>query len=149
MYIDETYLQEMLTTAKVEALVPVSADLSRLIAAAHAETETALQLGGYTGAVPHTVYASVAACPPVISLAALGSFLELAYGRNDLELPENYRAYVRKLDDLRSGKIEIPSVTRSTRRAPGGVSFTESSTDVTVDDGARPQVFSRKAMQGF
>lgn len=145
MYIDESYLQNAIGSAKLAALCPTSDELAAVIAQAHAETETALQNAGYTGAVPHTTYATVAACPAAISLAAFGAFMELAYGRNDLELPAAYRAYAQKLDLIRTGRMEIPSVTKSVARAVGGVSFTESSSSVTVSDGSRPQIFNRKA----
>lgn len=147
-YIDQSFLEDTLEAPKVTALVG-TANLATLIELAEGETETALQNGGYSEAVPSSVYATVAACPKAIRLAALGAWLELVYGKHELEIPEGFRAHIKKLDDIRSGKMEIPGITRSTRRGPGGVSFTESSTDVTVDDGARPQVFSRKAMQGF
>lgn len=149
MYIDETYLQEALGTAKVAALCPTANELARVIEQAHAETQSALMIGGYASAVPHTVYASVAAAPTEIRLAAFGAWLELAYGRNDLQLPEAYRAYVRKLEEIKAGKLEIQSVSKNTARAVGGVLFTESSESVSVDNGSRPQIFNRKTMQGF
>lgn len=149
MYIDETYLQEALGTAKVAALCPTANELSRVIEQAHAETESALTIGGYSAAVPHTTYASVAACPDVISLAAFGAWLELAYGRNDLQLPEAYRAYVRKLEEIKAGRLEIPTVSKNTVRGVGGVTFTEASETVAVDNGSRPQVFNRKTMVGY
>jgi hypothetical protein len=149
VYIDETYLQEALGTAKLAALCPSANELARVIEQAHAETQSALMIGGYASAVPHTVYASVAAAPSEIRLAAYGAFLELAYGRNDLALPEAFRAYVRKLEEIKAGKLEIQSVSKVTSRAVGGVSFTESSDDVTIESGSRPQVFNRKTMLGF
>lgn len=149
MYIDETYLQEALGSTKVAALCPTSNELDRVIEQAHAETQSALMIGGYSAAVPHTVYASVSACPSEIRLAAFGAWLELAYGRNDLQLPEAYRAYVRKLEEIKAGRLEIQSVSKTVSRAVGGVSFTERSEDVTVDSGSRPQVFNRKTLQGY
>jgi hypothetical protein len=147
VYIDQPYLNEMLGAEKVTALVG-TATLATMIEAAEGETETALQNGGYAAAVPSSVYASVSACPKVIRLAALGAWLELAYGRNELDIPEGYRAHIKKLDDIRSGKIEIPGVAKTVRRAPGGVDFTESSTSVTVENGSRPSIFNRRSMQG-
>lgn len=144
-YIDQPYLEAMLTTAQVAALVPVAGDLTVIIAAAHAETETALRNGGYDSAVPSTVYADVAACPDAISLAAFGAFVELAYGRNALEIPQGFKAHIAKLEEIRNGKMDIPGVEKNVRRAVGGVSFTESSSSVTVAQGSRPQIFSRKA----
>lgn len=149
MYIDEEYLQEALGTTKVAALCPTANELARVIEQAHAETQSALMIGGYSAAVPHTVYVDVDSCPSEIRLAAFGAWLELAYGRNDLQFPEAYRAYVRKLEEIKAGRLEIASVSKNVARAVGGVSFTERSEDVTVDNGSRPQVFNRKTLQGY
>lgn len=149
MYIDETYLQEALGTAKVAALCPTANELARVIEQAHAETQSALMIGGYAAAVPHTVYSAVSDCPSEIRLAAFGAWLELAYGRNDLQLPEAFRAYVRKLEEIKAGRLEIQSVAKTTSRAVGGVLFTDASETTSVENGARPQVFNRKTMVGF
>lgn len=149
MYIDETYLQEALGTAKVAALCPTANELARVIEQAHAETQSALMIGGYAAAVPHTVYAAVSDCPSEIRLAAFGAWCELAYGRNDLQLPEAFRAYVRKLEEIKAGRLEIQSVAKTTSRAVGGVLFTDSSETTSVLNGARPQVFNRKTMVGY
>lgn len=149
-YLTSTHLDDVLGSAKVAALAPSAGAISALIDLATAEVESALSIGGYTGAIPATVYASDGAnAPKIIRLATFGAWLELAYGRNDLEIPESYRAYIQKIEDIRSGKIEIPTVARATARAVGGVAFTESSTDVSIDDGSRPGVFNRRTMQGY
>lgn len=148
-YIDETYLQEALGTDKVARLCPTPNELARVIEQAHAETQSALMIGGYSAAVPHTVYAAVSDCPSEIRLAAYGAWLELAYGRNDLQLPDAFRAYVQKLEEIKGGKLEIQGVDKVTSRAVGGVAFTEGSTTVSVDDGSRPQVFNRRTLQGY
>jgi hypothetical protein len=149
VYIDETYLQEALGSAKVAALCPTPGELARVIEQAHAETQSALMIGGYSAAVPHTVYANVAACPSEIRLAAYGAWLELAYGRVDLALPDAFRAYVGKLEELKRGDLEIQGVSKTVSRAVGGVSFTDSSETANVSEGARPQVFNRKTLLGF
>jgi hypothetical protein len=153
-YLTSTILDSVLGASKVAALVAPSASASTttasLIGLATAEVESALSIGGYTGGIPSTVYLSDASnCPKIIQLATFGAWLELAYGRNDLEIPESYRAYIAKIEDIRAGKIEIPTVARSTARAVGGVSTTESSTDVTIDNGSRPQIFNRRTLQGY
>ena len=149
-FLTSTILDDVLGSAKVAVLAPTAGAIAALIGLATAEVESALSIGGYTGAIPSTVYASDAAnCPKIIQLATFGAWLELAYGRHDLEIPESYRAYIQKIEDIRSGKIEIPTVARSVARAPGGVSFTESSPDVSVDDGSRPSTFNRRTMQGY
>lgn len=149
MYIDETYLQEALGTDKVARLCPTPGELDRVIEQATAETQSALMIGGYASAVPNTVYSTLADVPTEIRLAAFGAFLELAYGRNDLQLPDAFRAYVMKLEEIKAGKLEIASVSKTVARAVGGVLFTEDSADVTVDNGSRPQVFNRRTLQGF
>lgn len=149
MYIDETYLQEALGATKVAKLCPTANELARVIEQAHAETQSALMIGGYSAAVPHTVYATVAACPTEIRLAAFGAWLELAYGRNDVQIPEAHQAYVRKLEEIKAGKLEIQSVSKTVSRAVGGIVATEWSDSVTIESGSRPQVFNRKTMAGF
>lgn len=149
-YLTQAYLEASLGTTKVAKLCPgtTGPDLATLIAQATAEVRSALSIGGYTGAIPETVYASNSAnCPDEIRLAALGSFLELAYGANDLELPEAYRAYVLKVEELKAGKLEIANVTRNVARAVGGVSFTDSTS--TVANGGRPAMFRREDMEDF
>ena len=50
--------------------------------------------------------------------------------------------YVRKLDLVRTGKMELPGVTKSVSRAVGGIA----STDTTGESG-RPQIFDRRAFR--
>ena len=147
-YLDETYLQEMLGTDEVAALRPTALMLARSIEGAEAETETALMNAGYQSAVPSTVYATVSACPKAIRLLAYGAWLELVYGAKNIELPAGFRAYVQKLDLVRTGKMELPGVdkggaSKDTTRGVGGVSFSDSSE--TSDEG-KPQIFSRTSM---
>ncbi len=146
-YIDATYLNEALGDEKVTKLTAGNErQLTRMIKQATAATRSALSIGGYSGAIPETVYAAVSDCPEEISLACMGAFVELAYGANDLEIPEGYRGYIAMLEELKAGKMELATVTRNVARAVGGVSFTDSS---STSDGGRPQVFGRKAMSGF
>jgi hypothetical protein len=146
-YIDAPYLEQALGAAKVAALCPTTDELSAVIEQATAETRSALSIGGYYSAVPETAFATVSACPGEIKLAAFGAFLELAYGRRDLELPDSYRAYVQKIEQLKKGMLEMVGVERNVSRAPGGVSFTSNAQDVT--QGGRPQVFNRKTYLGY
>ena len=149
-YLTSDMLDDTLGAAKVASLAPSSDAIDALLDLATAEVESALSIGGYTGGIPSTVYAITALdCPKIIRLATFGAWLELAYGRNDLEIPESFRAYVQKIEDIRSGKIEIPTLARSVARAVGGVAFSESSPDVAIEDGARPQVFNRLTMRGY
>lgn len=146
-YIDEAYLSAALGSTKVQALCPTTDELNAVIEQATAEVRSALSIGGYASAVPETVFATVGACPGEIKLAAFGAFVELAYGRNDLEVPASYRAYVQKIEQLKKGMLEMQGVTRNVARAPGGVSFTSASQDVC--QGGRPQVFNRKTYLGY
>lgn len=145
-YIDSAYLNDTIGAAKVAKLCPTAPELTAVIEQATSETRSALMQGGYSAAVPETVFATVGACPGEIKLAAFGAFLELAYGRRDLELPAAYRAYVNKIEELKRGTLEIQGVPKTTSRAVGGVAFTPS--DETSDRG-RPQVFNRKTMRGY
>lgn len=151
-YITQTILEEAHGTALVAELTDSDADtLARLIEYASARVRTALQIGGYTAAVPETVYASNASdCPHEIVELASRVWKRIAYARRDLSIPEDQ---IREIDteiaDLREGRIEIKGLTRSTVRAPGGIDRTETSTTVTVANGSRPQVFSRSRMTGW
>lgn len=154
-YLTATVLNEAIGTTKVTALTGGNVNqLTRLIALATAEVRSALSLGGYTGAIPETVYAADAStCPDEIKLAAMGSFVELAYGANDLDIPEGYRAYIAKVDELKKGLLELQGVTRNAARAVGGIGFTVSSgaadDSSAVNSGSRPAVFARKGMVTF
>ena len=147
-YIDSTYLNDALGSAKVTALCPTSGELDAVIEQATSEVRSALTMGGYSAAVPETVFATVGACPGEIKLAAFGAFLELAYGRKDLALPEAYRAYVAKIEQIKLGNLEIATIAKTTSRAVGGVSFT-SNEEVSENTRGRPQIFNRKTMAGF
>jgi hypothetical protein len=147
-YLTETYLQNLFGSDEVAALCPTAGELAAVISAASAETETALQNGGYSAAVPSTVYESdLSDCPGAISLLAFGAWLELAHGRKRVEIPAQFLEYVRKLDLVRTGRMEIPGVDKDTTRTVGGVSF--SSSDDDVEAGGRPHIFSRSNMAGF
>ena len=162
MYLDQPYLEGMLGAAKVAALCPGGAtQIARTIDAAEAETETALLNGGYPNAVPASVYASLpeagvdpvaGQCPKAISLLAYGAWLELVHGGQGIELPPQFAAYVKKLDLVRTGKMELPGlakkgVDKDTTRAPGGVSFTDSSASTDGTGEGRPPVFDRTSMR--
>lgn len=146
-YLTQTILEDLLGAAKVAALASGSA-LTKTISLASAETETALQHGGYSGAVPSTVYlADASDCPEAIQLAAIGAWVELTYSvRNDLEIPEGIRPHVAKLESIRNGKMEIPGVTKTVSRAVGGVSFSDSSSTSST---GRPKIFSRSTLTGM
>lgn len=148
-YLTNAYLTSALGTTKVAKLAPggTGPDVASLIDQAEAEVEGALMLGGYTGAYPSTNYNATAIdCPRLIKLAAFGAWLELAYGANDLELPEEYGAYVKKIEEIRAGKLEIPGVAaKSVARSIGGIQTTETNPSVS---GARPAVFSRSRKDG-
>lgn len=151
MYLTEAYLQEAFGDDEVAALCPTPAALARVIQQATAETETALQNGGYRSAVPSTVYTQLAPidpalaaagdCPASISLLAYGAWIEAAHGRKRVAIPDQFLEYVRKLDQVRSGKMELPGVSKDIGRAPGGVTASSSSALVTS---GRPPKFSRK-----
>lgn len=148
-YIDETYVNEAFGADEVAVLCPTPAELARVIEMAEAETETALLNGGYPNAVPSSVYGSVAACPKAIRLLAYGAWIEAAHGRKRVEIPAGYLEYVRKLDLVRTGRMELPGVQKGgtdkdVGRVPGGILSTETSPDV---EGSRPPVFDRDAFR--
>ena len=138
----------LLGSAKIGKLCPggTKPDLATVIEMATAEVEGALVQGGYTGGYPETKYdVSASDCPKLIKLAAIGAFLELAYGLNELELPKEFAAYIQKIESIRKGDLEIPNVPKDTGRAIGGVLPTETTPGAT---GARPPVFSRSRDDG-
>jgi len=155
-YLTTTILQEALGTSKVTSLTGGHANqLARLVTMATAETRSALSIGGYASAVPETIYAADASdCPGEIQLAAIGAWIEIAYGVNDLDVPQQFNAYIAKLEELKAGKLEIATVARNTVRAVGGVSFSTSSPTLDASDGnggtqSRKQIFGRGPMSGY
>jgi hypothetical protein len=145
-YIDEIYLREAFSEEEVAGLCPTPRELARVIEMAEAETETALLGGGYGNAVPSSVYATVDACPKAIRLLAFGAWIEAAHGRKRVPVPDQYLEYVRKLDLVRTGRMELPGVekggvAKNTARGPGGIL----STDTTES----PPVFDRESMRGW
>ena len=149
-YITETILQETHGSALVAELCPTAGELSRTIAHATARVRTALMVGGYAAAVPETVYgASASDCPTEIIDLAARVWKRVAYTRRDLSIPEDQiRQIDAELADIREGRAEIKGVSRSTARAPGGITGTDGALTNTATD-ARPQLFSRSRMAGF
>lgn len=144
-YLSETILSRTIGASKLDDLTDAGdADvLAQLIELATADVESALQVGGYASCVPSTVYASDASdCPSVIKLATIGAFMQLAYGRNDLEIPEAFRTYLGKLAALRNGEIEIAGASVDTSRAVGGI-VSSDTTSTSVD--AKPPVFTKRS----
>lgn len=151
-YITQTILEADLGATLVTRLTRGSATrLARWITSAEARVASALQIGGYTAAVPSSVFAANASdCPAEITELALRVWKRLAYERGaDLSIPEDQ---IRQLDqellDLQEGRIEIKGLTRSTARAPGGVLASDGS-PTSTSSAARPQVFGRSRMVGF
>lgn len=148
-YITETYVNEAFGADEVAALCPSPAELARVIEMAEAETETALLNGGYPNAVPSSVYATLDDCPKAIRLLAYGAFIEAAHGRKRVPIPTDYLEYVRKLDLVRSGRMQLPGVDKGgtdkdVTRVPGGIASTETSPSV---EGSRPPVFDRDSFR--
>lgn len=151
-YITETILDEALGADVVAELTGSDADtLARLIDYASARVRAALVIGGYTAAVPETVYLTDASdCPNEIVELASRVWKRIAYTRRDLSIPEDQiREIDAELADIRDGRVEIKGAPRSTSRGTGGISKTETSTSVTLANGSRPQVFSRSRMTGW
>lgn len=151
-YVTETILEEAHGADVVAELTGSDADvLARLIDYASARVRAALQIGGYTAAVPETVYLTDASdCPDEIVELASRVWKRIAFTRRDLSIPEDQiREIDQELADIRDGRIEIKGLARATVRAPGGIDKTEASLSVSVADGSRPQVFARSRMTGF
>lgn len=148
-YLTSAIVEDEIGADKADALTGGSSDtMARLIAVASARVRAALVIGGYTAAVPETVYASDASdCPEEITDLAMRMWLRVAYARRDLSIPEDQVELADQiLADVREGRIEIKGVSRATSRAPGGITVSDTSTTSTS---GRPQVFSRSRMAGF
>jgi hypothetical protein len=150
-YLTHTILEAAHGTDEVTALTGGSAStLAALIDSASSEVRKALMVGGYTAAVPETVYlADGSDCPTEIRTLAERVWKRHAYARRDLSIPTDQ---VETLDELlaefRDGRAEIKDVSRSTARAPGGFLGTDASLTST-DSRARPPIMSRSRMSGF
>lgn len=138
-YLTSTTIGDAMGIDKRDALAPDAATLAKLIRQASAITEAALSVGGY-GAYTASSYLSDASdCPEMIQLMAYGAFVQFAYVRSDL--PQDAQLAVNLLEDMRAGKLEIPDLTRSVSRQPGGV--------VTSSTVTYPQMLSRSRMGGW
>lgn len=151
MYLDTTSIGARFGTDLRDALCPGAPGpvLADVIAAAESVVESALREGGYSSAIPSSVYASTAAVPKQIAEAALGQWWAAAHLAKGLLLPspapEPAASLIGLADRIRTGEIEIDGVVQ-TSRAVGGVAFTDS--ESTAED-ARPQIFSREEWAGW
>jgi hypothetical protein len=147
VYLTEAYLQSAIGTSEVAEYCPTAGELATTIELAEAEVEAALRVGGYTALVPPSTFAVIGDVPPAVKLAAVRSWLILAHDRRGIPIEKDTRdEWRRPILDLREGLIEIDS-TVDTTRAPGGMSFTPS----TSTDGSptREPVFSGERMGDF
>lgn len=148
MYLDSNSIDARFGATFRAAMAP-AAELAASITAAEAVVESALREGGYSSAVPSSVYASTAVVPKTIAEAALGQWWAIVHTNRGLLLPtptpENAAGLLGLADKIRTGEVEI-GVDVDVARAVGGVSFTDS--ESTAED-ARPQVFSREEWSGW
>ena len=149
MYVDEALLVDEFGADQVAAYCPDPGSLARAIENAEAETESALQTAGYGALAPSSIYATTAAVPKIIKSAAAAAWLKQVLAANVIEPNELQRDRFAILGEIRAGAMTIAGISPSASQAPGGVQFTESSPDVSTDDGSRPQIFNRKTMTGW
>jgi hypothetical protein len=151
VYLDSTSIGARFGTDIRDALCPGAPGpvLADVIAAAEGVVESALREGGYTAAVPSSVYASTAAVPKQIAEAALGQWWAAAHVAKGIALPtptpEPYASMLALADRIRTGEVEIDGAV-AVSRAVGGVTFTDS--ESTAED-ARLQIFSREEWSGW
>ena len=138
-YLTSTTIGDAMGSAKRDALCPDADSLAKLIEQATAIAEAALSVGGYGAHIASSYAADASDCPPMLQLMAYGAFVQFAYVRSDI--PQDAQLAINLLEDMRAGKLEIPGLTRSVTRQPGGV-FTSSKT-------AYPQMLNRSRMGGF
>lgn len=138
-YLTSTTIGDAMGIDKRDALCPDASALAKLIRQATAITEAALSVGGYGQHTADTFDADASDCPEMVQLMAYGAFVQFCYVRSDL--PQDAQLAINLLEDMRAGKLEIPNLTRSTSRQPGGVL---TSSTVTL-----PQVLGRSRMYGW
>lgn len=146
-YLTQTIVEQHYDADIVAALTGGSpATMARLISEAESRVQEALLVGGYSSAVPSTVYASDASdCPPQIVELAVRVWAKIAHARRFLTIPQDQVEEIESaLARIRDGRAQIHGVTRNVERAPGGVS----STPVTGNESA-PKVFTRTRMRGW
>ena len=149
MYLTKAYLELAFGATNVATLCESDDEIDTTIELAEAEVEGALAMGGYTTAYPSSVYTAIEDVPKIVKLAAYGAWLELAHLRNRKELPATASIYTKKIAVLASGDLEIPGLPQNTRRAPGGVDFTQADPDVERGDGNNPRVFGTGSLSGM
>jgi len=143
-FLDEAFIEAMISDEVQEALYgDDSGDvfLSAHTAAADALVTSALLNAGYGEP-------TLAANPKsfaLVRLAAFGEFIALAYGRKQLEVPDEYSSAVKLRKQIQDGDLPMPDMQPSAPTAVGGVDFTESDPSVESDEVA-PQIFSRRAL---
>lgn len=149
-YLTQAILEEEHGANLVERLTRPTGKLARTIKSATARVESALQIGGYTAAVPASVYAANASdCPEQIVELALRVWKRIAYTGSDLSIPDDQiRALDQELADVENGKLEIKGLARSVSRAPGGITASDGDPRSTSAS-ARKQVFGRVRMGGY
>jgi hypothetical protein len=152
VYLDSTYLDNAIGTARVAALCPTGTEVDTVVELAEAKVESALVAAGYDSAAPSSVYASVATVPKQIKLATVGLWLVLAHARHNRTVPNDpaFAEFISSWTRLSAGELEIPSLKSAvnTVRAVGGIVSTETDPNVSVADGSRPPVFTRSTMSG-
>ena len=150
-YVTGSLLEDAYGVEEVYALTGGSlSTLASLINDASAEVRQALMIGGYTAAVPESVYlADASNCPAEIRSLATRVWKRLAYARRDLSIPEDQ---VQNLNDMllrvQNGEFEVKGLSRDVTRAPGGITASISDPS-SSDESAKPRIFSRPRMRGY
>lgn len=150
-YVTETQLENAHGVDEVYALTGGSAStMASLIDEASARVREALMVGGYSAAVPETVYAVDASdCPLEIRTLAEKVWKRVAYARRDLSIPEDQISLLdAMLARVEEGRAEMKGLSRDVTRSPGGITSSISS-PTSTDENARPRLFSRPRMRGF
>lgn len=138
-YLTSDTIADAMGAAKRDALAPSVDALAKLISQATAIAEAALSVGGYGQHTADTYAADASDCPEMIQLMAYGAFVQFCYVRSDI--PQDAQLAINLLTDMREGRLEIPGLSRSTSRQPGGVRVSSVTT--------LPQVLGRARMGGF
>lgn len=144
-FLDSTYIGDMITAQKRDALTPSGAVLNAYISSADAVVTQACARAGYTvnPATPPTGQAG-----EILKLAALYAYVALSSAlRRDVLIPEEVMRILIDPDDIASGVVQLPGLVPSAIGSAGGASFENNPSGDTTTNYA--PVFARKTMVGF
>lgn len=144
-FIDSTYIGQMITDQKRDALTPAGAVLTTYITTADSVVVSACARAGYTvnPATPPTGQAG-----EILKLASLFAYVTLASAlRRDVLIPEEVLRTLIDPEEIATGVVQLPGLVPNPLGSAGGASFENNPSGDTSTNYA--PVFTRKTMVGF